>query len=281
MSDTESSKIEQDEEQDLLEQRWWRNALSASWLFTYALIIVQSVTVPFAWNTTRPRLIVFVFLAANLSLAAIVPIWWVVIRRLVFVVVGIAVLLANGLVLFSVSLRGDLLMFLLPILIGGTVAIPLLGISWFLGHFGKPSVDGEMVQFQEGLRFGIHHLFIASAVVAVLCGIGKGLAPYFLGSLNKPSYLFGVITITVSFNTLMSTWALMGRSIGWRLLIALSLAVLSCVGSSCAFQSPVVPLISFMFGLCWVATTVHLALLRRSGLRFIKKQPNPKLARSL
>ena len=162
------------------------------------------------------------------------------------------------------------MLFFLPIQIGGTVAIPLLGISWFWGRFDRPSVDEETVQFQEGLRFGIHHLFIASAVVAVICGIGKAVAPYFVFYSGATVILF--VTIIISSNTLMSTWALMGRSIGLRVGIALLLAALGCVGGCWLLGLHTELLIYlFLFGLCWAATTVQLYLLRRSGLRFIKK----------
>lgn len=286
MNETESKTIEREpDEHDVLEQRPWRNGLSAPWLFTYGLVFVQLVTLPFGWGSAPSPmslvlLVIYFFFAANLSLAAIVPIWWVVIRRWEFVVLGIAVLAANG-VLLAIIAGSDLTLFLLPTFICGAVGVPLSGISWFWGRFDKPNVDGETVQFQEGLKFGIHHLFIASAVVAVICGIGKALAPYFVVRPASSTYILAVITTIISFNTLMSTWALMGRSVGLRVVIALLLAVLSCVGGSLAFPPGGAPWIFLMFGLCWAATTVHLALLRRSGLRFIKKQPNPEIARSL
>jgi hypothetical protein len=278
MCEIESFKIEV--EAEITERPPWLNLFSAPWLFTYGFVVVQLATVPFGW-ARGPILLVYVFLAANLSLAAIVPIWSVVIRRFEFLVLAIGVLLANGVLLASIT-RGDLMLFLLPMLVGGTVAIPLVVISLFWGRFDKPSADVEMRQFQEGLKFGILHLFIASTVVAVICGIGKALAPYVVFSSGTPVQDFAVITIIVAFNTLMSVWALMGRSIVSRLIISFLLAVFSCGGGSWLFFPHAgSPMVLFMFGLCWAATTVHLALLRRSGMRFIKKQPNPQLARSL
>ena len=238
------------------------------------------MTVPVGW-VGGPLWVLFVFLAANLSLAAIVPIWLVVIRRFEFLVLAIAVLVANGVLLASIG-RGELMLFLLPILVGGTVAIPLLGISLFWGRFDKPNIDDEKGQFKEGLRFGIHHLFISSAVVAVICGIGKALAPYIVFRSSDPIYDFALITVIISFNTLMSAWALMGRSIGLRVVISFLLAVLSCgSGGLIFFSKGGGAMILFLFGLCWAATTTHLALLRRCGLRFIKKHSNPEIARSL
>ena len=107
MNETESKTIEREpDEHDVLEQRPWRNGLSAPWLFTYGLVFVQLVTLPFGWGSAPSPmslvlLVIYFFFAANLSLAAIVPIWWVVIRRWEFVVLGIAVLAANGCLLYT------------------------------------------------------------------------------------------------------------------------------------------------------------------------------------
>lgn len=272
MNETESSTAEQQTDEYEVRQRPWRSVGSAPWLFTLALVIIQFLTFPSVWIVVGRNPIAYVFIAANLSLAAIVPIWCVVIRRWVFVVLGIVVLLANGAMMMSIGPPRDLMIFLLPSLVASTVAIPLLGISCFLGRFGKPLDGGETVLFQEGLRFGIVHLFVASTIVAVICVIGKALAPFLAFSPGDPLYLYAVVTIIISFNTLLSTWALMGRSIGLRLVIALLLSVFSCVVGSRVF--PAATMILLMFGMCWMATTVHLALLRRCGLRFIKKQPN-------
>lgn len=263
-----------DDERDLHEPRPWQNAWSAPWLFTYALVIVQLLALPTTWNPF--------YLAVNLSLAAVVPIWCVVIRRWGFVFLGTAVVAADAVLLARVARVWEPLLFLLPIFIGAAVAIPLVAISCYRGRFGEPGDEvGEVQQFRVGLKFNIYHLFVASAVVAVICGIGKALFPYLPLEIREPIHLYAIIMIVISFNTLVSTWAIMGPSHGLGRGISPLLVALASAGGSLAFPHGGAPWIFLMFGLCWAATTTHLALLRRSGLRFIKKQPNPEIARSL
>ena len=222
------------------------------------------------------------YLAFNLSLAAVVPIWCVVIRRWGFAFLGTAVVIANAALLARVARVWEPLLILLPIFIGAAVAIPLVAISCYRGRFGKPGDEvGEVQQFRVGLKFNIYHLFVASAVVAVICGIGKALFPYLPLEIREPIHLYAIIMIVISFNTLVSTWAIMGPSHGLGMGISPLLVALASAGGSLAFPHGGAPMIFFLFGLCWAATTTHLALLRRSGLRFIKKQPNPEIARSL
>jgi len=266
------------DEHDVPVPRPWKNAWSAPWLFTYALVILQLL----ALLTTRGFGLNPLYLAVNLSLAAVVPIWCVVIRRWGFVFLGTAVVAANAVLLAIVAPVGGPTLFLMPIFIGAAVAIPLVTISCYWGRFGKPGDEvGDVQQFQVGLKFGIRHLFIASAVVAVICGIGKALFPYLPLVIGALGHLSAIIMIVISFNTLVSTWALMGPSHGSGMGIFPLLAALASAGGSWFFRHGEGPWIFLMFGLCWAATTVHLALLRRSGLRFIKKRPNPELARSL
>ena len=245
MNETESTKVDQETDQQEVCQRPWRRVWSAPWLFTFALVIVQLLTFSFVFNP-MPSLGVYVFVGAGLSLAAVVPVWCVAIWHWASLLLGLVVLFFEG-ITFGYWVPGPPLeMFLMPVLVGGTVAIPLLGICLFWGRFDKPMGGVDTVQFQEGLRFGIRHLFIASAVVAAICGIGKALASYFVLTLGSQTYFLAFIIVVISFNTLMSTWALMGRSVSLRIVISFLLAVLSCVGGSLVFPGGVILAILFL-----------------------------------
>lgn len=281
MNGVDSSAIEP-EVPDQEKRQFW---LLVARLFTFAVIALQAVTAPFV-SDNGPSLIGFAFISANLSLAAIVPIWCAAVRRwlFLFVVLGVLVLVIDGVVLAGLVGRGaSAIVFLLPSLIAGTVAIPLVLISCLFGRFETPAaVSAEDQEFQEGLRFRISHLMIASAGVAVLCGIGKAVAPYvdFSGARVWPIIL--CIVSVISFNALISVWALMGTRVGWRIGISSILFVLTSAGGLyCLWRREHDWMFLLLFGLSWLATTILLVLLRRSGLRFIKKQANPKIARSL
>lgn len=280
MNGADSSAIEPEVPDQEKRDSWLLVAL----LFTLAVVVLQAVTAPFV-SGSGPSLIAFAFISANLSLAAIVPIWCAAVRRwfFLFVVLGVLVLVIDGAVLTVLVGGASAIVFLLPSLIAGTVAIPLVLISCLVGRFEtRATVSAEDQEFQEGLRFRISHLMLASAIVAVLCGIGKAVAPYvdFSGAQVWPIIL--CIVSVISFNALISVWALMGTRLGWRIGISAILFVLTSAGGLyCLWRREQDWMFLLLFGVSWLATTVLLVLLRRSGLRFIKKQANPEIARSL
>lgn len=152
----------------------------------------------------------------------------------------------------------------------GIIFVTLEVIKLSFGRFEKPT----MAEVPDGLQFRISHLMIATAAVALLISLIKALMP-FAQSTRGYSSTIAVIAICFVCNlvviTLSSTWALMGRRVGFRLFIGAAVSML--VATSNFFIAPdstALWLWSFMLAICWGTVTLQLWLLRLSGLRFVR-----------
>ena len=185
------------------------------------------------------------------------------------VAVYILSLFVIGVVLAFLTMARTVLVLLLPAMIAVPVSLAIGGIKLGYGNFEQLQ-DSDQT-FQEGLQFQISHLLIATAVFAIMCGVVKALLPH-LSSSNVEINLLVIATV-LAVNTLVSVWALMGRSIGWKIAVAIVIVcVVTLVGLLIAptFQRK----IGVWLGITvipWLATVTLLALLRQEGFRFVRR----------
>ena len=165
-----------------------------------------------------------------------------------------------------------MLITLLPLGIATPICITLEFIKFIFGKFSKICSDGQV--YEEGLQFKLSHLFITTTVIAVLFGIWQAVREFFGGfdlrvGLLKDLSCITVVTVTI---TLFSVWAILGRSMFWRLTLLVPVAVgLIALGSALTDSQGSVPVYRIIFGVCFVATAVLLLLLRFEGYRFVRK----------
>ena len=185
------------------------------------------------------------------------------------VVIYILSLFVLGVVLAFFTGPGSFLVLLLPAMIAVPVTLAIGGIKLGYGSF-EPTQDSTE-NFTEGLQFQISHLLIATAVLAVMCGVFKALLPY----LSFPASTFNlmVIALVLAVNTLASVWALMGRAIDWKVAVAIVIVcVMTCVGVLVMpnFQRRIGVWLAITV-IPWLASVTLLSLLRREGYRFVRR----------
>lgn len=242
------------------------------WKFTFLVGLVTIALWPLSSRDPN-NFFGLAFIFFSLSLSSITGVWCAIARPWWRYLIGI---LATGLLGFAIMKSGssndELMVFLVAPLIVIPIVITLEAIKLLFGFFTRShDVTGPS---NDGLQFGISHLMILTAVVAVLISAAQWLAPVFQPiRSNGPVVAIVTIATVIAFNTLTSVWALMGFHIRYRIWIAIVLAIIAIfLGTSFSpggFRS----LWALMFGVVWTITVLLLAFLRRDGCRFVRKKP--------
>jgi hypothetical protein len=139
----------------------------------------------------------------------------------------------------------------------------------FAGSLQRAAVgDAE----RDALRFGIHHVMIWTAVLAVVFGVFRYLVQLGIGAggIEGPFEIF-LLAGCMSFGTVAAVWAILGtrilpsRLIGMLLVMGFAVGLTHILSHEWMFTSATT--ISQL--LMWLT----LGLLRLDGYRFLKPQP--------
>ena len=214
------------------------------------------------------------FISSFLALAPLIAVWCSVLGGWKPYLIGGVALLINGVIL--ASLNSDrpswLLVVLLPLGIATPTCMTMEFIKYIFGKFSKIMSDGQA--YEEGLQFKLSHLFITTTVIALLFGIWQAVREFFGGFDLRNGLLKELSCITVVFatNTLFSVWAILGKSMFWRLTLVVPMAVgVIALGSTLIDSDSQFPIWAIVSCVCFVATAVLLLLLRFEGYRFVRK----------
>lgn len=245
---------------------------SRPWIFTFALAFLAVVVWPFSFlDHDGPAS--YTIVVVCLSLAAVTAVWCAVAIRWWRFPIALVALAINGVILATATspARAEIWVALIPLLVSLPIELTLETIRLFLGRFSN---SGNINDFKEGLQFGILHLMGLTAVVAVLCSIGRYLVPILTESMDGHSYsILLMIASVLSVNTLTSTWALLGKRPVPRLFISLvSAGCVIALGTLLA-PSGLSRVWMWIYSIVWLITTVQLALLRSQRVRFVQHAP--------
>lgn len=209
--------------------------------------------------------------ACVLSLASMVAVWCPLISGWKIYVTGLVVIGLDGLSLAVLS-GPDLVATVLPLGVAVPCCLTIELIKFLFGKFSMlPPGDQD---FKEGLQFKLSHLFIATAFVAVLCSIGQALAQFisFERMSNHVMTTLFTIAIVLAINTLLCVWAILGKTVLWRIAITIPLVIgLALLGD---YLLEAEGLWTLIFLICSTATLILLTLLRLEGYRFVRKSIN-------
>ena len=253
----------------------------AAW-FTGAVVLGGLLSCPFADSNAPPDqwnlnlIVVLCFISSILAMGSLVAVWCSVLGGWKPYLIGGVALLIAGVVLALNSGAGPdwWTIVFLPLAIAIPTCFTLEFIKFIFGKFTKIGLDGQA--YEEGLQFRLVHLFITTTVVALLFGIWQAASEFF-GGFGKSGYTslpvtLACITAVLAINTLFSVWAILGKSMFWRLTILVPAAV-GVIALGIALMGPrgQVPVWPLIFGVCFIATAVLLLLLRYEGYRFVRR----------
>ena len=238
------------------------------------LVGVFGLILIFVVDFDQPNWLAAISIGFMLSLPVMLAGWCSIRSGLWRYVLAVLFALLNGWILSLSSSHGhfDLMISLLPL---GTI-LPTLStlfvVKRLLGRFA-PLDSGEQL-FREGLRFSLTHLFIVTTALAILIAIGKALvdADFLRFSAVTNQYIgIGSLALLLSFNTVMSVWALMGQAAFLRLCIAVPVAIVSSV-VCCQVCAPETffEIWLILAGVPIVSTFLLVAVFRLAGWRFWK-----------
>ena len=208
------------------------------------------------------------FFGLHLSFACMVGIWCATSIGWIRFLVSIPILFLWGYPVHWLTGGPWLISSLIPVCIGIIVSLVIEAFKFAFGSF--EFVGSSQQAFREGLQFKISHLLILTTAFAILVAVSKAAGFSGYEELTRVSVLIAIF----SANTLLLIWALLGRTIGWRLFVALVCQLgLSTLGCFIFNQNGDMPV------LCWalmnaagfVVILLHFFLLRRSGLRFVQR----------
>ena len=137
------------------------------------------------------------------------------------------------------------------------------------GRFLIPDAGATVV---DALQFKISHLMIATAAVAVFISLAKWLYG-FARFVGYPELIFLVtlFATVLAVITLTNLWAFMGDGIKNKIVVATLISFFAAGGTflvSAIFQLTWLAL----FLIAWLAILAQLWVLRREGVRFVRRQ---------
>ena len=165
----------------------------------------------------------------------------------------------------------DIVVFSVPFLIGGLVLATLEVVKRLFGSF---QIGATVTDQNEALQFRIRHLLIATTAIAVAIAIIQrtGIVLEHFNFINaSPIIIMAVAVAYIVVATLMGVWVFMGQACPQRFIGVFPLLVV------------LIPLASFLgirhWPIVWTivfsgvtfAIFLYLGLLRKDGLRFVKR----------
>lgn len=244
------------------------------WLLVAVLALVASCTYPFTGGAGRD-FSVAIFVSSMLSMASLLGMqlgiankWWRFLIAPFAIVVPAAIIGAS---------TGPTIEWVEATISGSTTVIVFLTLEitkLFFGHF---RIAGKDELMDDGLQFGIAQLMIATAAVAVFISLVKFLLG-FVGASNSGFsntyliYLAATFVSSLVVFTLANVWAMMGSVVRNRLFVSIA-AALVAIAPLFFLASDISDLVLWasILGICWVTIALQLLLLRRSGLRFVRR----------
>ncbi|QEG24175.1 hypothetical protein MFFC18_40920 [Mariniblastus fucicola] len=243
-----------------------------AWCFTAALMAIDLLLICFIPNSPSKELAVIGFVGVNLAFAGIVAIWASVLKGWIPYVPAFFVLILTGVALAANTGGAELQVILIPLAIGLVVGLTLETVKLLRGNF--VTVQASDVEFEEGMQFSILQLMLLTAGVAVFCSVIRLVWPMLNFSSGNGNQILtlGVLVATISVNTLASIWAMLGQKVGFRLPVMIMCQVVASMAGYFYFSHLSKFEWGLLVGLSIAATIVHLFLLRRGGLRFVRKR---------
>jgi len=255
----------------------WNEFTSAGLIVVMAVMTLFSGLIALPVPNHAPSPVTFFYVACSLSLPVLVAIHAAVNGGWRVYVWPFGFLLIDGIALGTILASADnaLLVAGMPFFIAIPIVVTLEVLKRTLGDFTKGALSETV--FVEGLQFKISHLFIVTAVFAVGIAILQMLAPYLPDSSTHVYFGLAIIVVLLSSNALISVWALLGRKVGFRVVISLLTAIF--ISSASIYWVNYVERFSsieeFIFWCClsclaWTSSMLQLSLLRRQGYRFVR-----------
>ena len=139
---------------------------------------------------------------------------------------------------------------------------------------GKFLIPGAEATVEDAFQFRISHLMIATAAVAVFISVAKWLGGFInINSGVAPVTIFLVTLFVAVFAiiTLANLWAFMGTKVKNKVVVATFISFLAAGGT---FLLPAMFQMTWLalFLICWLAILAQLWVLRREGVRFVRRQ---------
>lgn len=239
--------------------------------FTGVVAVIGAVFLPIVASRLPrgPDFPSICLVCCTLSLGSMIAVWCSLLGGWKAYLLGVVALVVDGLAVIPIG-GPDWMPALLPLAVAVPCCLTIELIKFLLGRFSKMQNGDE--DFQEGLQFKISHLLIATTVIAVVCSIGRALSGFM--SFGQPGILWILSTISVvlALNTLLCVWALLGRSMAWRLLVMIPVAIGLIVLGPFVMERPAgLNVWNLIFAVCFVATATLIGLLRLEGYRFVRK----------
>jgi len=235
--------------------------------FTIAVALIGLMFWFFVTRASSPDFPSIIFVSCALAMASIIAIWCAVLGGWRAYSIGTFALVIDGFAL--IRIEPFWLVFILPLGVALPSTLTIELIKLMFGKFSK-LLPGDQT-FEEGLQFKLSHLFIVTTVIAVLCGIGQAIGKNVSLHIDRGTSLTALtICAVLAPNTLLSVWGILGKSILWRLAVALPLGI-GIIELGIYFMGHDHLLWSVVFGICFGATALLLLLLRLEGYRFVRK----------
>ncbi|MDB4766923.1 hypothetical protein OAG71_04465 [bacterium] len=230
--------------------------------FTVAVVLPGMFSWPYI-TQSGPDLPSVSFVSSALALASLISIWCTVLGGWKAYLIGVPILLLDGWALSEMGPNGDWRLHLLPLGIAIPCFVTVEMLKLMFGKFVK-LLPGDQV-FEEGLQFKLSHMFIVTTMVAVFIGIGQAFGKNFSNQPSSMAWTLTVISVVLALQTLISIWAVLGRSFLLRLAIVFPTAILISVlgiysmpGSGMERNA----VWGIIFAVCFVSMLTLLSLLR-------------------
>ena len=239
-----------------------------------AAVVVVLDLFAYMVGTGSPRdIATTVFVGLNLAFACMVGIWCATSQGRIRLIAAVLVLFLWGNLAFYCtdgSSQYWLIVSMIPVAIGAIVTATVEAIKFIFGQFEV--IGPSNPEFREGLRFEISHLLILTTVIAVFVALVKANWTSLVDAFDTYVLLLKISTMVgiCSANTLLSIWALLGHKINWRLPIAVLLQIGLCSLGGFIFDHIPIYFWALLIGLSILTILLHLFLLRRAGVRFVR-----------
>ena len=238
--------------------------------FTGAVILVGIIS----WQYVTQGGIepaVICYLCCTLGLATLISIWCTVLGGWKAYSIGVLSLLLDGWAIAMIEPNHQSLLYFLPLGIAVPCCVTVELLKLMFGKFDK-LLPGDRV-FEEGLQFKLSHMFIVTTVIAVLIGIGQAVGKNLSNQQFVLIWVLTVISSVLASQTLISIWAVLGKSFLFRLAIVFPTAILLSVVGANVMSNPSgrEAVWTIIFSVCFVTMLTLLSLLRWENYRFVRK----------